>query len=64
MSVSLKPELSLSADVSVTISQFREDLSKLVNFHKDIMFMFFFGVLTVTGVLALITVIDLLFELT
>ena len=41
-------EFSLSAGVSVKISQFGVDLSKLVVFEDDI-FMFFFGVSTLTG---------------
>ena len=43
----LEPELSLNAGVSVTISQFGADLSKLVNVFEDVMFMFFeFSTLT------------------
>ena len=34
ISVNFKPVLSLSADISVTISQFRVDLLKLVMFPK------------------------------
>ena len=45
----LEIELSLSAVVLVKISQFGADLSKLVNVFENVMFMFLFGVLTLTG---------------
>lgn len=48
--VNLEPEVSLSAGVSVTISVFDVDSSKLVTFPKDSMFMFLFDVSTLTGV--------------
>ena len=41
-------ELELSLGTGVEISQFSVDLSKLVNVFEDVMFMFFFGVSTLT----------------
>ena len=59
----LELELSLSAGVSVTISQFGADLSKLVNVFEDVMFMFFFGVLTLTGLSTFTKEVSLLLDL-
>ena len=56
-------ELSLSAGVSVKISQFGVDLSKLVVF-EHVMFMSFFGVSTLTGLSTFITEVSLLLDLT
>ena len=53
--VNLEPEVSLSAGVSVTISVFDVDSSKLVKFPKDAMFMFLFDLSTLTGVRTFIT---------
>ena len=55
-------ELSLSG-VSVKISQFGVDLSKLVVF-EHVMFMSFFGVSTLTGLSTFITEVSLLLDLT
>ena len=59
----LELELSLRAGVSVTISQFSADLSKSVNVFEDVMLMFFFGVLTLTGLSAFTKEVSLLLDL-
>ena len=59
----LEPELSLSAGVSVTISQFGADLSKLVNVFEDVMLMPFFGVLILTGLSTFTKEVSLLLDL-
>ena len=55
-------ELSLSTGVLVKISQFGADLSKLVNVFEDVMFMFFFGVLTLTGLSTFTKEVSLLLD--
>ena len=59
----LEIKLSFSAIVSVKTSKFGADLSKLVNVFEDVMFMFFFGVLTLTGLFAFTTEVSLLLDL-
>ena len=59
----LELELSLSAGISVKISQFDADISKLVNVFEDVMFMFFFGVSTLTGLSTFTTETSLLLDL-
>ena len=59
----LELELSLSAGISVKISQFDADISKLVNVFEDVMFMFFFGVSTSTGLSTFTTETSLLLDL-
>ena len=61
--VDLESEFSLRAGVSVTISQFGVDLSKLVTVFKDAMFMFFFAVYRLTGISTFITEMDFLLKL-
>ena len=56
----LELELCLSAGASAKISQFGRDLSGLVNVFEDIMFMFFFDALTLTGLPTFTTDISLL----
>ena len=59
----LEPELSLSADVSITISQFHVDLFKLVNVFENVMFMFFFGVSILTGLSTFTQEVGLLLDI-
>ena len=58
----LELEFSLSAGVSVKISQFSVDLSKSVVFEDDI-FMFFFGVSTLIGLSTFTAEVSLLLDL-
>ena len=55
--------MSFSAVVSVKISQFGVGLSKLVNVFEDVMFIFFFGVSTLTGLSTFTTEVGLLLHL-
>ena len=59
----LELELSLSAGVSVTISQFGAAVYKLVNVFENVMLMFFFGVLTLTGLSTFTKDVSLLLDL-
>ena len=52
----------MSTGVLVKISQFGADLSKLVNVFEDVMFMFFFGVLTLTGLSTFTKEVSLLLD--
>ena len=56
----LEPELYLSAGVLVKISQFGVDLSKSVKVFEDFMFMFFFGLSTLTGTTEIGLLLDLI----
>ena len=58
----LELELSLGVGASVKISQFSVDLSKLIVF-EHVMFMFFFGVSTLTGLSTFTTEVSLLLHL-
>ena len=63
LELNLNAELSSSSGVSVTTSKFGGDLSMLVNALKDVIFKFFFGVSTLTGISTFTSEIYLLLEL-